>query len=54
MQNPAILVDLGEGNEEIFEGIMDTLITPLMSLNDIRGNTKYPNSRNGSMFIVKP
>lgn len=54
MQNPAILVNLGEGNEEIFEGIMDTLITPLMSLNDIRGNTKYPNSRKGSMYIVKP
>lgn len=54
MQNPAILVDLGEGYEEIFEGIMDTLITPLMSLNDIKGNTKYPNSRKGSMYIVKP
>ncbi len=54
MQNPAILVDLGEGFEEIFEGIMDTLITPLMSLNDINGKTKFPNSRTGSMYIVKP
>ncbi len=54
MQNPSILVDLGDGQEEIFEGIMDTLITPLMSLNDIRGNTNFPNSRTGSLYIVKP
>ncbi len=54
MQNPAILVDLGEGEEEIFEGIMDALITPLMSLNDIKGKSKHANSRTGSMYIVKP
>ena len=54
MQNPAILVDLGEGYEEVFEGIMDTLLTPLMSLNDIKGKSKHANSRTGSMYIVKP
>lgn len=54
MQNPSILVDLGDGPEEIFEGIMDALITPLMSLNDIKGKTKLANSRTGSMYIVKP
>ncbi len=54
MQNPAVLVDFGEGNEEVFEGIMDALVTPLMSLNDIKGKTKFPNSRTGSMYIVKP
>ena len=54
MQNPAILVDLGEGPEEIFEGIMDALVTPLLSLNDLKGKTKLSNSRKGSMYIVKP
>lgn len=54
MQNPAILIDLGEGYEEVFEGVMDTLLTPLMSLNDIKGKSKYANSRTGSMYIVKP
>ncbi len=54
MQNPAILVDLGDGFEEIFEGIMDGLITPLLSLNDIKGKNKLANSRKGSMYIVKP
>ncbi|PIE47557.1 MAG: malate synthase G [Gammaproteobacteria bacterium] len=54
MTNPAILVDLGNGQEEIYEGIMDALITPLLSLNDIKGNNKLSNSRKGSMYIVKP
>ena len=54
MQNPSILVDLGDGPEEIFEGIMDGLITPLLSLNDIKGNNELSNSRTGSMYIVKP
>ncbi|WP_299186503.1 malate synthase G [uncultured Psychrobacter sp.] len=54
MQNPAILVDLGDGPEEIFEGLMDGLITPLLSLNDIKGRNELSNSRTGSMYIVKP
>ena len=54
MQNPAILVDLGNGSEEIFEGLMDGLITPLLSLNDLTGKTELSNSRKGSMYIVKP
>ncbi|MGP4788645.1 malate synthase G [Psychrobacter sp. 1Y11] len=54
MQNPAILVDLGNGQEEIFEGIMDALVTPLLSLNDLKGKTELSNSRKGSMYIVKP
>ncbi|MGB2082534.1 MAG: malate synthase G, partial [Psychrobacter sp.] len=54
MQNPAILVDLGEGQEQIFEGLMDGLITPLLSLNDIKGKNELSNSRQGSMYIVKP
>jgi len=54
MQNPAILVDMGDGQEEIFEGIMDSLITPLLALNDIKGKSELSNSRTGSMYIVKP
>ncbi|MBI0426584.1 malate synthase G [Psychrobacter sp. NG27] len=54
MQNPAILVDLGNGQEPIFEGLMDGLITPLLTLNDLKGKNELSNSRKGSMYIVKP
>ncbi|MGP4713387.1 MULTISPECIES: malate synthase G [unclassified Psychrobacter] len=54
MQNPAILVDLGDGQEQIFEGLMDGLITPLLTLNDLKGKSELSNSRKGSMYIVKP
>lgn len=50
MTNPAILVN----GEEIFEGIMDALITPMLSAIDIRGENTLRNSRTGSMYIVKP
>lgn len=50
MTNPAILVD----GEEVFEGIMDALITPLLTVADIRGQNENKNSRKGSMYIVKP
>ncbi|MEB3752813.1 malate synthase G [Acinetobacter sp. MD2(2019)] len=50
MTNPAILVD----GEEIFEGIMDALVTPLLSKVDILGKNQISNSRTGSMYIVKP
>jgi malate synthase len=50
MTNPAILVD----GEEIYEGIMDALITPLLTLSDLRGENRLQNSRTGSMYIVKP
>ena len=50
MTNPAILVD----GEEIYEGIMDALITPLLTFADIRGENTIKNSRQGSMYIVKP
>ena len=50
MTNPAILVD----GAEIYEGIMDALITPLLSFADIRGENQIKNSRQGSMYIVKP
>ena len=50
MTNPAILVD----SAEIYEGIMDALITPLLSFADIKGQNEIKNSRKGSMYIVKP
>ncbi|EPG2224552.1 TPA: malate synthase G [Acinetobacter baumannii] len=50
MTNPAILVD----GEEFFEGIMDALVTPLLSIADIRSENENKNSRKGSMYIVKP
>lgn len=50
MTNPAILVD----GEEIYEGIMDALVTPLLTVADIRGKNENKNSRKGSMYIVKP
>ena len=50
MTNPAILVD----GAEIYEGIMDALITPLLTVADIRGENINKNSRKGSMYIVKP
>ncbi|EMY0025511.1 malate synthase G [Acinetobacter baumannii] len=50
MTNPAFLVD----GEEIFEGIMDALVTPLLSIADIRSENENKNSRKGSMYIVKP
>lgn len=50
MTNPAILVD----GAEIYEGIMDALVTPLLSFADIKGQNEIKNSRKGSMYIVKP
>ena len=50
MTNPAILVE----GEEIFEGIMDALITPLCTIPDLLGKNSLRNSRTGSMYIVKP
>lgn len=50
MTNPAILVD----GEEIYEGIMDALITPLCSLPDLLNKNTLKNSRTDSMYIVKP
>ncbi|RYY79982.1 MAG: malate synthase G [Moraxellaceae bacterium] len=52
MTNPAILV--GDAQEEIFEGIMDALVTSLLTIQDIKGTNSLRNSRTGSMYIVKP
>ena len=51
MTNPAILDSAGN---EIPEGIMDGLMTSLIGLFDLRGQTTRANSINGSLYIVKP
>jgi malate synthase len=53
MTNPAILCADGS---EIFEGIMDAVITVTIALHDIhrRGSKGIRNSRTGSVYIVKP
>ncbi len=40
--------------ENIPEGIMDGVITALISIHDFRGNSPYMNSRSNSQYIVKP
>ena len=51
MTNPAIL--LADGSE-IPEGIMDAVITSAAGAQDVAGLGKYRNSREGSIYIVKP
>ena len=51
MTNPAI-VDR-DGNE-VGEGIMDAFVTGLAALHDIGKNGRRMNSREGSMYVVKP
>ena len=41
------------GNE-VFEGILDAVITSTCALYDLRGLNDRSNSRNGSVYIVKP
>ena len=51
MRNSAILDKHGE---EIYEGILDTIITSSIASIDIRKKSKFRNSRMGSIYIVKP
>ncbi|SFJ91337.1 malate synthase [Paenibacillus sp. UNC496MF] len=51
MTNPAIL---DQDGREVYEGIMDAVITALIAKHDLLGNGKYTNSPKGSVYIVKP
>ncbi len=53
MTNPAII----DGNgKEIFEGILDAVVTVAIALHDLKRNKEHAfgNSRTGSVYIVKP
>ena len=51
MTNDAII---DKDGFEVPEGIMDGLVTSLIALHDLKGNSSRKNSRTGSMYIVKP
>ena len=51
MTNPAILMPDGG---EIPEGIMDAVVTGAIGAVDIEGHGRWRNSREGSIYIVKP
>jgi malate synthase len=51
MTNPAIIDKEGF---EIPEGIMDGVVTALISIHDLKGNSPFKNSTTGSVNIVKP
>jgi malate synthase len=42
-----------KGNE-VPEGIVDAMVTVLCALHDLRGDAPFKNSREGSIYIVKP
>jgi malate synthase len=50
MTTDAILFD----DKPIYEGIMDALVTSLISKHDLLGNGVFKNSQAGSVYIVKP
>ena len=51
MTNPAILDASGH---EVPEGILDAMMTALIAINDIGPDGRRANSREGSIYIVKP
>jgi len=53
MTNPAILWD---GGKEIYEGILDAVVTTAIAMVDLQGQgaNGIRNSRTGSVYIVKP
>ncbi len=51
MTNPAILD--AEGNE-VFEGLMDAMVTSLIAIHDLKKTDGARNSVRGSVYVVKP
>ncbi|SEQ39751.1 malate synthase [Loktanella sp. DSM 29012] len=51
MTNPAILDAQGA---EVFEGLMDAMITTLIAMHDLKKDAGIRNSTTGSVYVVKP
>jgi malate synthase len=51
MTNPAILTRDGD---EVFEGLMDAMITTLIAMHDLKKTEGPRNSVKGSVYVVKP
>ncbi|MEM8694059.1 MAG: malate synthase G [Pseudomonadota bacterium] len=51
MTNPAIL---DQNGDEIFEGLMDAMITTLIAMHDLKKTEGPRNSLLGSVYVVKP
>ena len=51
MTTPTVL---DRGGNEVFEGLLDAVVTVACSLYDLRGLGSVSNSRTGSVYIVKP
>jgi malate synthase len=51
MTNSAIL---DQNGEEVYEGILDAVITSLVAKHTLLGNGPYQNTEKGSVYIVKP
>ena len=45
---------LTQDGKEVFEGLLDAMITSLCALHDLNGSSTVSNSRTGSVYIVKP
>lgn len=50
MRNNAIYID----GEEVYEGLMDAVITCLIAKQDVMQQGQFSNSKTGSIYIVKP